>query len=154
MHLPARLAGLAAALGLLVPGAVATIPPTDAHIQEAPIMTDSSQEHPGVQSFHLDEVREDRAAHGRPWQEFLRVPELFAGLYEIPAGGEDPQGPHDADEVYHVLSGRAVLMVEDEPHPVRAGSVIYVAKELDHRFVEITEDLSVLVFFATPPGEG
>jgi len=147
MHLPARLAGLAAALGLLVPGAVATVAP----LSETPTMSPYSQEHPGVQSFHLDEIRQDRAAHGRPWQELLRVPELFAGLYEIPAGGEDPQGPHDADEVYHVLEGRAVLVVEGERHPVRPGSVVYVAKELDHRFVEITEDLSVLVFFATPP---
>jgi len=36
---------------------------------------------------------------------------------------------------------------------VRAGSVVYVAKELDHRFVDIEEDLSVLAFFATPRDE-
>lgn len=141
MNLLARLAGLAAALLLLAPSAG-----RDAHPDGAPPMP---QRAPGVQVFHLDEVAADRQAHGRPWQEFLRVPDLFAGLYEIPAGGEDRQGPHDADEVYHVVAGRATLMVEGEPHPVRPGSVIYVARDLDHRFVEIEEDLRVLVFFAT-----
>lgn len=141
MKLTPRLAGLAAALILLSPTA-----PTAALPDGAPTM----QEPPGVQVFHLDEVRQDRREHGRPWQEFLRVPDLFAGLYEIPAGGRDPQGPHDADEVYHVVAGRATLVVEGERHPVRPGSVVYVAKGLDHRFVEVEEDLSVLVFFATP----
>ena len=149
----ARLAGLAAALLVLAPGGVAspTAEPTAA--AAGPAASVPSQEAPGVQLFHLDDVRAERAEHGRPWQPFLRVPDLFAGIYEIPAGGEDPQGPHDADEVYHVIAGRAVLVVEGERHPVRPGSVVYVAKELDHRFVEVEEDLSVLVFFATP-GEG
>lgn len=96
----------------------------------------------------IDEVRADREAHGRPWQEFIRVPDLFTGLYEIPAGGDDRQSPHEADEVYYVLSGRATAVVEGERIAVQPGSVLYVAKDKEHRFVEITEDLSVLVFFA------
>ena len=98
----------------------------------------------------IDEVRAQRAEHGRPWQEFIRVPDLFAGLYEIPAGGEDTQSPHAADEVYYILEGRATAVVEGDRIPVGAGSVLYVAKDLELRFVDITEDLSVLVFFATP----
>lgn len=108
------------------------------------------QEVPDWLHFDIDDIRAERAEHGRPWQEFVRVPDLFAGMYEIPAGGEDGQSPHDADEVYHVLEGRATLVVEGERIPVEAGSVIYVAKDKEHRFVDITEDLSVLVFFATP----
>ena len=77
------------------------------------------------------------------------MPDLYAGLYEIPAGGEDPQGPHEADEVYYILEGRATLVVEDSEIDVEPGTVLYVAKEKDHRFVDIAEDLSVLVFFAT-----
>jgi mannose-6-phosphate isomerase-like protein (cupin superfamily) len=112
------------------------------------------QEAPNWLHFDIDEVRAQRAEHGRPWQEFVRVPDLFAGVYEIPAGGEDGQSPHDADEVYHVLEGRGTLVVEGDRIPVQAGSVVYVAKDKEHRFVDITEDLSVLVFFATPSGGG
>ena len=77
-------------------------------------------------------------------------PDLYAGLYEILAGGENGQSPHDFDEVYRVMEGRGTFLVEGDKTEVGPGSVIYVAKGKDHRFVDITEDLSVLVFFATP----
>ena len=128
--------GSAALFGLIL-GAVLPRPP-------AP-----TQDSPAWQAFHVEDIRRERAAHGRPWQEFVRVPDLFAGVYEIPAGGIDRQGPHDADEVYFVLDGSAVLTVGDDSTRVRPGSVVYVEKDREHRFVDIAEDLSVLVFFAT-----
>ncbi len=103
-------------------------------------------------SFDIDDIREQRAEHGRPWQEFIRVPDLYAGLYEIPTGDQDPQSPHDTDEVYYVLEGRASFLVEDQRMDVQPGSVLFVAKGKNHRFVDIAEDLSVLFFFATPGG--
>jgi mannose-6-phosphate isomerase-like protein (cupin superfamily) len=42
--------------------------------------------------------------------------------------------------------------VADEDGPVRAGSVVYVAAGVDHRFHSIEEDLEVLVFWAPPRG--
>lgn len=128
---------LAVTTGLTLPT------PEDAMAQEIPDWIHTT----------LEEVRAERAEHGRPWQEFIRVPDLFAGLYEIPAGGEDTQSPHDADEVYYVIEGRATAVVEDDRFEVGPGSVLYVAKDREHRFVDITEDLSILVFFATA-GEG
>lgn len=107
------------------------------------------QERPDWIHTTIDDVRAEREGHGRPWQEFIRVPDLFTGLYEIPAGGEDNQSPHAADEVYYILEGRATAMVEGEAIAVGPGSVLYVAKDKEHRFVDVTEDLSVLVFFAT-----
>ncbi len=80
--------------------------------------------------------------------EFLRVPALSAGLYVLPAGGEDPQQPHEEDEVYYVLSGRATIRVADDDRPVGAGSIVYVPARVPHRFHTIEEDLSILVFFA------
>lgn len=126
----------------------AAITATFAPNPEAPM-----QEVPDFLHATIDEVRAERAEHGRPWQEFMRVPDLFAGLYEIPAGGEDRQSPHDADEVYYVLAGSATAVVESEQIPVSEGSVLFVAKDKEHRFVDITEDLSLLVFFATPSEE-
>ncbi len=118
-------------------------------------LLDPTQPEPAVQPLpdwlhhEIADVRAERESHGRPWQEFIRVPDLFAGLYEIPAGGEDGQSPHDADEVYYVLEGEATAVVEGDRIPVSAGSVLYVARDKDHRFVDVTEDLSLLVFFAT-----
>lgn len=134
------------ALGALV--IAGTLAFSVAHSPEVPV-----QEVPDWLHFDIEEIRADRAEHGRPWQQFMQVPDLFAGLYEIPAGGEDGQSPHAADEVYYVLAGEATAIVEGERIPVREGSVLYVAKDKDHRFVNITEDLSVLVFFATAAQE-
>ena len=65
-----------------------------------------------------------------------------------PAGAIDDQTPHTEDEVYHVTAGRAVLIVAGERQPVAPGSVAFVAAGVDHRFVDISEDLETLVFWS------
>ncbi len=80
--------------------------------------------------------------------EFLRVPSLSLGIYRLPAGGVDAQKPHTEDEVYYVVSGHASIRVGEETRPVAAGSIIFVQAGAEHRFVNIAEDLVVLVFFA------
>jgi len=70
------------------------------------------------------------------------------GLYVLPAGGVDPQSPHTEDEVYYVVSGKAQIQVADESRAVQAGLMVYVAKNVEHRFHSIEEELTVIVFFA------
>lgn len=80
--------------------------------------------------------------------EFLKVPDLSMGVYVLPAGGVDPQSPHTEDEVYYVVSGKGKIKVGDEDRDVKTGSIVYVAKNVEHRFHSIEEELTVLVFFA------
>ena len=98
--------------------------------------------------FELKNLRELRKSGKRAYLEFLRENSMSLGLYEIPAGGVDRQQPHTEDEVYFVLGGRAKFKQEDEETEVGPGTVIFVPALNDHRFHTITEDLSVLVFFA------
>jgi len=98
--------------------------------------------------FHLDDLARQRAKKGKPYLEFLRVPAMSAGVYVLPAGGADPQKPHREDEMYHVVRGRARMQIGSENAEVRAGSVIFVEAEAEHRFYDIEEELEVLVFFA------
>jgi mannose-6-phosphate isomerase-like protein (cupin superfamily) len=102
-----------------------------------------------VDAFEIDELIERQASGESRYLEFLRVPDLNAGLYVLPAGADDTQQPHDEDEVYYVLDGRASIVVAEETRPVAPGSVVYVAAGVDHRFIEIEEELRVLVFFAS-----
>jgi mannose-6-phosphate isomerase-like protein (cupin superfamily) len=101
-----------------------------------------------TQSHSIEHVSLAQAAAGNMWHEFLRVPDLSVGLYVIPEGGDDPQTPHNEDEVYFILSGKAVLTAGDQELPAEAGSILYVAKRVPHRFHDVTEELRVLVFFA------
>jgi mannose-6-phosphate isomerase-like protein (cupin superfamily) len=84
------------------------------------------------------------------WTEFMRAGMFSAGVYRLAAGETDRQTPHAEDEIYYVLEGRAELEIAGEAHSVKAGSVAFVAKRVDHRFVNIGEHLEVLVLFAPP----
>jgi mannose-6-phosphate isomerase-like protein (cupin superfamily) len=102
---------------------------------------------PAVDAFELDALLRKRAESGRLYLEFVRTHDLSVGVYVLPAGGTDPQGPHTEDEVYHVVSGRATISVGDEERPVEAGSVVFVGADVPHRFHDIEDELVVLVIF-------
>jgi mannose-6-phosphate isomerase-like protein (cupin superfamily) len=113
----------------------------------------SSEE--GWRVFDLHSVIEKAAAANSPYREFLRVPALSCGVYRLKVGARDLQGPHDEDEVYYVLEGRARMRVGEREISVEPGSVLYVSATEEHSFFEIVEDMTLLVFFATggPGGE-
>jgi quercetin dioxygenase-like cupin family protein len=105
-----------------------------------------------MQTFNLSSlVAESERDHQR-WREFLRVPSLSMGLYRLKAGQADEQRPHTEDEVYVVVSGKASFRAGGREQAVATGSVIFVERAAEHRFVDITEDLTALVFFAPPEG--
>lgn len=101
-----------------------------------------------MQAYELAHLISRHEEANRLYLEFLKVPDLSMGLYVLPAGGTDPQSPHTEDEVYYVVSGRARITVGAETRPVQAGSIVYVEKNVAHRFHSIEEDLTILVFFA------
>ena len=103
--------------------------------------------------FRADRLEQVRSESGRAYHEFLRVPALSAGIYGLSAGAADGQAPHAADEIYHVLEGRAVLRIGADDHSVEAGSIAYVRAGVAHRFHSIEADLLVLVFFGAEPDE-
>lgn len=105
-----------------------------------------------MDAFDLAELLDRRSASGRPYLEFLTVPDLSVGLYVLAPGEPDRQSPHTEDEVYYVIAGRATVTVGDERREVGEGAVIFVAAGVAHRFSEITEELRLLVMFG--PAEG
>jgi quercetin dioxygenase-like cupin family protein len=103
-----------------------------------------------MDAFSADDVAAERARAGKLYLEFLRSESMSIGLYELPAGGVDPQRPHAEDEVYVVLGGRAQVHVGGDDRVVVAGDVVYVAAGVEHRFHSIEEDLRLVVVFAPP----
>jgi mannose-6-phosphate isomerase-like protein (cupin superfamily) len=105
------------------------------------------------QAFELDELEKKHAAAGQAYSEFMRRRGMSVGLYSLSAGGEDLQHPHASDEMYFVLRGRATLRVGDQETSVKQGSIVSVDHGEDHKFVDIAEDLLLLVVFAPPDEE-
>ena len=100
-------------------------------------------------SFDFEKLLEGQRAASEPWLEFLRVPSLRAGLYVLAPGAWDHQTPHQEDEVYYVVSGRATFEAGQDRREAIPGALIYVAARQEHRFTDIVEELRLLVFFST-----
>ena len=98
--------------------------------------------------YELAELKARQQSSGRLYLEFMRYPSMSLGVYTLPAGSSDPQQPHSEDEVYYVTQGRAFIRVGTEDRAVVPGSIVYVPALLEHHFHSITEDLTVIVFFA------
>jgi quercetin dioxygenase-like cupin family protein len=98
--------------------------------------------------FAVSEIDAQRALSGKLYREFLRVPAMSAGLYVLPAGATDPQRPHHEDEMYYVVRGRARFRAGEANQEISAGSVLFVAADVEHSFYDISEELALLVFFA------
>ncbi|MEV0602367.1 MULTISPECIES: cupin domain-containing protein [Streptomyces] len=105
-----------------------------------------------MKAFRLEELEAERAANDGAYLQFLRERNMSAGLYALDAGSSDPQAPHQQDEVYLVVSGRASITVGMETTQVARGSVVYVPAGVPHKFHHITEDLRVMVIFSPPEG--
>ncbi|MFL5727804.1 MAG: cupin domain-containing protein [Chloroflexota bacterium] len=105
-----------------------------------------------MDAHELDDVVARRAASGRPYLEFISVPDLSVGLYVLAPGEPDRQQPHTEDEVYYVVGGRGKITVGDEVRDVREGTTVFVAAGVPHRFHDIEEELTLFVAFG--PAEG
>ncbi len=102
--------------------------------------------------YAVDEIDEQRASTKEPWLEFQRSTDLSTGLYVLEVGEVDEQEPHTEDEIYVAVSGRAKFWTPDATVPVGPGTVLFVPANEDHRFIDVTETLQLVVIFA--PAEG
>ena len=105
-------------------------------------------------AFDLADIAAKNAATDGPWFEFFDNNTMFAGLYELPAQGSDQQRPHQQDELYFVTKGQAQLIAGDETYAATPGAILFVKAGITHRFVDIEEDLQLLVFFSKADPKG
>jgi mannose-6-phosphate isomerase-like protein (cupin superfamily) len=100
-------------------------------------------------TFDVESLMKQRGESGAPYMEFLRVPALSCGIYTLEAGATDLQTPHDEDEVYYVIKGRARIQIDGKEQAVEPGTILYVSATSEHSFFEIEEEMTLLVFFAS-----
>ena len=105
------------------------------------------------QVFDLEDIKNKLKGDAVEYLEFLNVPALNCGVYSLAAGSTDMQAPHDEDEVYLVLSGKARMRLGSEDRNIGPGSLLYVGASTEHSFFEIEEDMTLLVMFAASPPE-
>ena len=107
-----------------------------------------------MDAFEVDQLIASLDTAGHDSAEFFRAETLSMTIAFWPAGGVDDQQPHAEDEVYYVASGRGQIRVAGEDRALTAGSIVYVAAGVEHRFHSIEEDMRIVVFWSPPRGSG
>ena len=108
-----------------------------------------------MKRYDLFALVRQQALSGESYLEFLREETLSMGVYILPAGADDPQHPHEEDEVYYIVGGRAWLDVDGEEYPVVPGSIVFVPAGVPHHFYKIEADRTrVLRPGREPPRHG
>lgn len=98
----------------------------------------------------LDEVRRG-IAEGKQRSFYpMRHGTMRVGVY-APVG-DDPQKPHDQDELYIIISGTGTFRKGDETRPFRPGDVIFVEAGVTHRFEDFSTGFETWVVFWGPKG--
>jgi mannose-6-phosphate isomerase-like protein (cupin superfamily) len=105
-------------------------------------------ENQAVRFLEITELERERGQQGKPYLEFCRLAVMSAGVYVLKAGSTDTQSAHQQDEMYYVVRGRARLRAGEHDQVVKQGSIILVAAKVEHRFYDIQEEMTLLVFFA------
>ena len=101
------------------------------------------------QVFDVNNVRANQDASQQvQFSEIFHTESMQCGLYHLKKGSTDMQTPHDEDEMYYVIEGRARLRLGDEIQEVTPGTLLYVSATQEHSFFEIEEDMTLLVLFA------
>jgi len=106
----------------------------------------------GSRIVKWEEVERSTKGLSAGYREVVRCASLSAGVYVIPAKAPDLQSPHNEDEVYVVLRGRARFRYGDSTAMVGPGDLLFVEAHEPHRFEDVTEEIVLAVFFAPPEG--
>ena len=92
-------------------------------------------------------------AKKKTWNAFLERSTMTCGVYRLKAGAKDGQKPHERDEVYYVVEGKGKFTADGKTRDVGAGDVLFVERNVDHRFHDIAEELVTVVFFSSAKGK-
>lgn len=98
---------------------------------------------------------EEALKMGPPPQGNLAVPVLNHGSMKAELYSpieNDPQKPHDRDEIYIIAQGEGEFFTGEDVIKVKPGSFIFVPAGTPHYFQNFAKGFSVWVFFYGPEG--
>ena len=106
---------------------------------------------------HLDDVDPAHMAAGDGWLiSDFRMPigshngypsTLFRARF-LPGAVHKKHRHENCDEIYYVTKGKAKFFAAGKERPVGVGDTLYVKAGIEHRFLDIEEELALIVFFS------
>lgn len=107
-----------------------------------------TQAPPAFEAFSMGDAIEEMDVAAKGWWALLERPSMTLGVYRVAADATDDQEPHELDEAYYVVQGKANFTAGGRTLGVERGAVLFVAAGTPHRFHDVEEDLVALVFFS------
>ena len=77
--------------------------------------------------------------------------DFTAGVTELEVGGWMGHHRHEPAEIYYVFAGEGVVTIDDEDHPVSAGSAVHIPGNSEHA-IRNTGDCPLRLFYAFAVG--
>lgn len=93
----------------------------------------------------------EETPEGKRFRYPIRHGSMRVGVY-APKASNDPQSPHDQDELYIVIAGQGMIVKDSERHAFAPGDVIFVEAGATHRFEGFGDDFATWVVFWGPKG--
>ena len=87
---------------------------------------------------------------GEPYAVAFEHGTMTLGFY-APVGN-DPQSPHERDEIYIIHAGQGEIVIANQRHRFVPGDAFFVAAGVEHRFEGFSAGFSAWVVFWGPPG--
>jgi len=85
------------------------------------------------------------------WEDGIWFKEVFAKesfrLEFFAPRVKDYQTPHEQDEFYIIVRGKADLIIENERFSCAVGDALFVPAKAEHHFENFTEDFAAWVIF-------
>ncbi len=87
---------------------------------------------------------------GEPFSDVMRHGTMSVEVFA--PRSKDAQQPHDQDELYFVVSGKARFRCNGDEVPAKTGDVLFVPAYAKHRFHDMSDDFVTWVVFWGPKG--
>lgn len=96
--------------------------------------------------FELENLISILDKQGNYFSNFVDLNAVQVGILRLRPLEIDLQEPHSGDEIYLVVRGNGFIQMNNKKHKIMPNTFIYVPANMEHRFVDNTEELIVAYF--------
>lgn len=105
-----------------------------------------------MNQINVGDVADQLATEGETEDEAMHETSFSLQVMRFEPDDEDPMHAHAEDEIYHIDTGEATLVTEDESVAVESGDIVHLSPETEHQFTDFEDEFVVTVMYA--PAEG
>ena len=75
----------------------------------------------------------------------------FRMICYLPGSSATPHSHEDAENIFYVLQGRGVVVLDGERIPLEPGMLVYIPPKVEHSLASTGTENLLMVFVASPP---